>query len=451
MMATFNRDREGWRVSVKGAPDQVLPRCSRVQEGKERRELSQKQRDEWLEKNRELAAEGYRLLAMAYKNAGDLEEEPYGELILLGLIAFRDPPRRGMESTMASCRSAGIRVIMVTGDQEETARHVARAINLTGKDEVRVLYGPDLGDPEEASAGQREEWKKIDVFARVTPQQKLYLIDLHQKEGSIVAMTGDGVNDAPALKEADIGIAMGKRGTQVAREASDMILKDDAFSTILAAIEQGRAIFKNIRRFILYLLSGNVSEIMIVGAALLFGMSLPILPLQILFLNLVLDVFPALALGVSEGKEGIMERPPRPSDEPIIDRSHWMWIVGYAAIIGATVLASYLIAGRLYGLTGIPRVTVSFLTLSLGRLWHVFNMRDGESRFLDNPVVKNPYVWGAIGLCLVLIMGVVYIPVLSNVLGTAPPAADHWYLIALMSLIPFTAGQILKGIGADRL
>ncbi|MBD3179606.1 MAG: HAD-IC family P-type ATPase [Candidatus Latescibacteria bacterium] len=451
MMATYNRFGNKWRVSVKGAPDRVLPACSYLLTGSGRVELDDAGRQEWMEKNRKLAAQGYRLLALALKETGSLDDDPYEELTLLGLTAFRDPPRRGMDSTMESCRRAGIRVVMVTGDQEETARHVARAVKLTGSDDVRVLYGPDLERREDASEERLREWLEADVFARVTPEQKLDLIDLHQKEGAIVAMTGDGVNDAPALKEADIGIAMGLRGTQVAREASDMILKDDAFSTILAAIEQGRAIFRNIRRFILYLLSGNVSEIMIVGAALLLNMSLPILPLQILFLNLVLDVFPALALGVSEGREGIMDRPPRPPEEPIIDRGHWLWITGYAAIIGATVLASFIIAGSLLHLTGTPRVTVSFLTLSLGRLWHIFNMRDGDSRFLHNTVIRNRFVWGAIGLCLVLIMSVVYIPGISEVMGCLPPEPGHWFVIIAMSLIPFAAGQVLKITGMDRL
>ncbi|MFO7915322.1 MAG: cation-transporting P-type ATPase [Candidatus Krumholzibacteriales bacterium] len=451
MMATFNRNQARWMVSVKGAPDRILKLCSRILAGSGTVEFGESDRGDWMEKNRKLAAEGYRLLALAHKEVSGLDEDPYRELVLLGLAAFRDPPRRDMDKTMEACRGAGIRVIMVTGDQEETARHVARAVNLTGKEDVRVLYGLDLQDPELASEDQRREWLEGDVFARVTPGQKLDLIDLHQKDGAIVAMTGDGVNDAPALKEADIGVAMGLRGTQVAREASDMILKDDAFSTILVAIEQGRAIFKNIRKFILYLLSGNVSEIMIVAAALLLGMPLPILPLQILFLNLVLDVFPALALGVSEGKQGEMQNPPRPPGEPVVGRKHWLWITGYAAIIAVTVLGSFVIAGRVMGLSGIPRVTVSFLTLSLGRLWHVFNMRDGDSAFLDNPVVKNRFVWGAIGLCLILIMSVVYIPGLREVMGTSPPEPAHWYLIAAISLVPFAAGQAMKFLGADRL
>ncbi len=451
MMAAFNREGEEWMVSVKGAPEEVLSCCESQYRDGEPEKLTRQKRHSWLESNSELAASGYRLLAVAYKYTGNLEEEPYQGLILLGLVVFRDPPRKNMEETMEACRGAGIRVVMVTGDQEETARHVARSIRMTGDREVKVLYGPDLGDPDKAPPEKWREWRKADIFARVTSEQKLDLIDIHQKEGTIVAMTGDGVNDAPALTEADIGIAMGRRGTQVAREASDMILKDDAFATILTAIEMGRAIFKNIRRFILYLLSGNVSEIMIVGVAMFFNMSLPILPLQILFLNLVLDVFPALALGVSEGEEGLMKRPPRPSEEPIIGRSHWLWITGYAVIIGATVLISFILAERVWGFSGSRQVTVSFLTLSFARLWHVFNMRGGSSHPLKNPVVMNPYVWGAILLCTVLILGVVYLPGLAGVLGNTPPPFRIWGFILAMSVVPFAAGQILKYAGADRL
>ncbi|MDZ7806451.1 MAG: HAD-IC family P-type ATPase [Gracilimonas sp.] len=219
----------------------------------------------------------------------------------LGLVALMDPPRKGVKEAIEDCRQAGIKVVMVTGDQVETARYIANELRLDEKSNSVVIHGSELYDID------KDTKLNSSVYARIDPKQKLDIIDMYQNENQTVAMTGDGVNDAPALKKADIGIAMGQRGTQVAREAADIVLTDDAFSTIVVAIEQGRIIFNNIRKFVFYLLSCNVSEVAVVGVASFIGMPLPILPLQILFLNLVTDVFPALALGLGEGDKSIMK------------------------------------------------------------------------------------------------------------------------------------------------
>jgi Ca2+-transporting ATPase len=333
---------------------------------------------------------------------------------------------------------------MVTGDQPGTAKRVALAVGLIGDDDTAVIRGRDLEELSDLSEEEQQRILRARIFARVSPKQKMDLLAAHQDTGAIVAMTGDGVNDAPALKKADIGVAMGQRGTQVAREAADMVLKDDAFSTIVAAIRQGRVIFQNIRKFVLYLLSCNISEIMVVSFASIINAPLPIRPLQILFLNLVTDVFPALALGVGEGSAAIMDRPPRDPDEPIMTRQHWIAMGGYGFLITVAVLVSLLLAQQWLLMERERAVTVSFLTLAFAQLWHVFDMRDRGSSFTRNDVTENIYVWGALALCTLLLLAAVYAPVLSDVLQVRPPGLNGWGLVLGMSLLPWAVAQVLK-------
>jgi Ca2+-transporting ATPase len=278
------------------------------------------------------------------------------------------------------------------------------------------------------------------VVARATPEQKLDLIRLHQAAGHVVAMTGDGVNDAPALRQADIGIAMGKRGTQVAREAAAMVLRDDELGSIVVAIAEGRAIFANIRKFVVYLMSCNVSEILAVGVAAVAMGPLPLLPLQILFLNLVTDVFPALALGVCRGHPGLMDRPPRPRGEAVLTAAQWRAIAGYGASIAVTVLAMLVIASQLLGVSDAEATTLTFMTLALAQLWHVFTMRDEASGLLRNEVTGNGWVWAAIGLCLALVALALGWTPLATILGLEPPS-EGLGLAVLLSFVPAVLGQ----------
>ena len=433
LMATVHGAAGDYRVAVKGAPEAVLARCVAVAQDDGDRPLDAAQGRDWLAANEALAARGLRVLALACRQCDTLPDDPYADLVLLGLVGLMDPPRAQVAQAIADCRGAGIRVVMVTGDQLATARHVAQALGLTDGDGA-VLPGDALERPQEH--GGEAAVLAGRVFARVSPEQKMALVTRLQARGEVVAMTGDGVNDAPALKQADIGVAMGQRGTQVAREAAAMVLRDDAFASIAAAVAQGRVIFGNIRRFAVYLLSCNLSEVLVVGLATLAGGPLPLLPLQILFLNLVTDVFPALALGAGEADGSEMRQRPRPSGEPILTARHWRQVAGYGLAITVVTLLAFAIALGPLAATPSQAVVVAFLTLALAQLWHVVNMRPAGSPLLRNTITRNRYMWAAVALCLALLGAAVYWPPLARVLHLAPPDAAQWGLIGAASVLP---------------
>lgn len=446
MMATWNETGPGrFRIHVKGAPGAVLDASNHIMKNGIPRPFSNTDKSHWRQLNENMASQGFRMLALAVKDVDSTDGNPYHELALCGLVALLDPPRKEVKEAIHRCMRAGIRVIMLTGDQIQTARYIAAAVGLESDNDARIMHGKNLPSGEELRSCEtgHSPVMSTSIFARISPDQKLDLIEHYQKEGHIVAMTGDGVNDAPALKKADIGIAMGLRGTQVAREAADMVLTDDAFSTIVTAIEQGRVIFNNIRAFIFYLMSCNVSEVLVVGLATLINIPLPVLPLQILFLNLVTDVFPALALGFSEGEPAIMSRHPRHPWEPILTGRHWRYIGFYGLIITIAVLGSLWIGLRVLDLPTGNAVTLSFLTLTLAQLWQVFNMRSKSSHMIRNTIVRNPYVWAALILSATLVFLVMYIPLFAHILNIHPPGFYGWLTVIGCSLLPLLVGQIL--------
>jgi len=443
MMATVHQSDDGFRIAVKGAPESVLDVCDQVLTADGETALNDEAREHWQQRSEALAADGLRVLALAQRQAEREDEDPYQRLTLLGLAGLYDPPRRGIQDVIAACQQAGIRIVMGTGDHAATAQAIAAEIGIAGSDEP-AIEGARLDDLEQLDDDERRELLERSVFARISPEEKLQLIGLYQDAGWIVGMTGDGVNDAPALKKADIGIAMGQRGTEVAREASDMVLKDDAFATLVAAIEHGRTIFTNIRRFIVYLLSGNLAEIMAVAAAALVAAPLPLLPLQILYINFVSDVMPALALGLSPGERGVMQQPPRAPDEPILMRRHWGAVGGYGALIAVTVLIAFAIALGPMQLDTAHAVTISFLTFGFARLWHVLNMRGTESPLLLNEVTRNPYVWIAIAVGVALLIVATYIAPLAAILSIEIPTVGEWLLILGFSLLPLILVQLGK-------
>ncbi|MGQ4650209.1 HAD-IC family P-type ATPase [Lyngbya aestuarii] len=445
MMATFHEVNNQYRVAVKGAPEAVLQASSSILTSSgEEQQISEQDKEDWRERGNQLAAKGLRILALAQKTVSSEDADPYQDLTFLGVVGLLDPPREDVRPAIKECQEAGIRVIMVTGDQPVTARNIGIAVGLTDDQQVDVVQGKEFKNPDQLSQQERDRIVQTPILARVSPEQKLTLITLHQDTNAVVAMTGDGVNDAPALRKADIGVAMGQRGTQVAKEAADMVLQDDAFSSIVAAVEQGRAIFNNIRKFTIYLLSGNAGEIIAVAATSLGNFPLALLPLQILYINVVNDAFPALALGLSEGNSSLMQHPPRGAKEAILTRRHWLAILGYGIVIAGALLGAFALAFQWLGMEQNQAVTVSFMTLGFTRLWHVFNMRDNSSGFLRNEVTTNPYVWGALVLCTGLLLIAVYVPFLSTALQTVDPGVNGWLLIIGMSLVPLVVGQMFK-------
>jgi Ca2+-transporting ATPase len=437
MMATVHRRGGSFLVAVKGAPEAVLAAADTMIGEDGAIALDSKTRDMWHERVEHFGHHGLRVLACAMKTSVQADVEPYGGLTFIGLIGLEDPARADVPQAIKDCQQAGIGVVMVTGDHAVTARSIARAVGLA-RTPAAVVEGRHIA---RVAGGRKEALREVAIFARVSPAEKLALVRAYQAAGDVVAMTGDGVNDAPALRQADIGVAMGLRGTDVAREAAAMILLDDAFPTIVKAIREGRIIFGNIRRFVAYLLSCNLSEVLVVGLAILSTLPLPILPLQILYLNLITDVFPAFALAMGEGDPGILKRPPRDPKEPILGRSQWIAIVLQSLALTAGTFGALALAQLGLDLDSRSVITVTFLTLAFAQLWHVFDMRHARAPLLRNEVTRNPWLWAALALCTALLAAPPYLPPLAHLLHLAPPSSAMWAIVLVLSAAPMIVTQ----------
>ena len=453
VMATVHREGTRLFAAIKGAPEAVIARSRRVMTPAGCVPLSRADRAEWLERIENAASGGYRVLALAERRLGAGDDEPYDDLTLIGAVCLIDPIRPDVPDAVRSCRTAGVHVVMLTGDHAATAAAIARHAGIVEDGTARVLEGSALQSMNFAALGaaERDRIFAANVLARVSPENKLDLVALYQRRGDVVAMTGDGVNDAPALKKADIGIAMSGRGTEVAREAAAMVLKDDSFATIVTAIGEGRVILNNIRRFVVYLLSCNISEILVIGVATLAGLPLPLLPLQILYLNLVTDVFPAFAVAMGEGSDDVMRSPPRKPDRPIIDRRQWLGIIALGVLITASTLGAFVICLEELSLSHQLATTVAFTSIALAQLWNVFNMRGRSETVFLNTITRNPYVWAASALCLALIAVPVYVPALGDILGLVALDRHALALAIGASIAPLLVGQLwlaLAGVTA---
>lgn len=448
-MATLHKTPSGYMVCVKGAAETVIDACTHMMTAEGIQQITDK--EYWRNKANAVAETGLRILAFADREVNYRPEadELIEDLTLLGFIGFLDPPRKDVRQALQIYRDAGVKVVMITGDHPATARHIAEDIGLMSLEDPvdRIIGGSELSNLEEAGPDLKNKMMNALVFARMLPKQKLELVNFYQHQNEIVGMLGDGVNDAPALKKADIGIAMGTRGTEVAKEIADVILLDDQFTSTELAIRQGRTIFQNIRHFVMYLISCNLAEIISVAIASLSNLPLPLLPLQILFLNLVTDVFPALALGMGKGIPGIMKQAPRDPKEPILTKQLWVSTVIYGLSITFAVIGIMLYANYELHLPSEQVNNMAFYTLVLAQLLNVFNIPHRSQSFFVNEVTSNIWVWGAIVLSI-LIMGLAYItPVLQQVLSLIDLSASQFLYIGLFAFGALIMTQVIKRLG----
>jgi len=431
---------------VKGAPEAILNDCVAIEENGTNRPLSAEDKNEILQANEQFTNHAMRVLAVAYR-ALPSDTNEYSsttiekELIFLGLFAMIDPPREEVKKAIADCKSAGIRTIMITGDHKNTAMAIALQLGIASNKSIAIA-----GEELDKMSDQQllDNVNNITVYARVSPENKLRIVRTLRQKGAVVAMTGDGVNDAPALKEANIGVAMGITGTDVTKEVSDMIITDDNFTSIVAAVEEGRGIYSNIRKFIQYLLSCNAGEILVMFIATVVGWPAPLIPVQILWINLVTDGLPALALGVDPASKNIMHRPPRPINEAVITRQRALVMLLQGAMIAFCSLSAFAFVLFVENEPLARARTAAFIVLSCSQIFHSFNCRSHTQSLFKIGVFTNPQLIYAAIISLGLQMAVIYIPALQAVFNTENLGYIDWLMVIILSSLPLWGMEMVK-------
>ena len=429
LMTTVHKIASGYRVITKGAPDVLIPLCS----------IGENQKKEILKKNKELAAEGKRVIATAGKEISVLGGRYEENLIFVGLAAMTDPPREGVPQAVKGCREAGIRVVMITGDQEDTALAIARQTGICS-DEERAVSGKELDLMNDAELEKKV--RECKVFSRVTPEHKMRIVRAFQRHGEVVAMTGDGVNDAPALKSADIGCAMGKSGTDVAKGAADMVLADDNFVTIAEAVRQGRGIYANIKKAVRFLLSSNIGEIFTIFIAIFLGKESPLTAIQLLWLNLVTDSLPAAALGLQSPDRDIMQKKPVRKNISIFADGLGRTIFIEGIMIGVIATLANLIGEKIFGDAELGR-TMAFCTLSMSQLFHAFAVQSEHSLF-SGQVARNKFMIFAFAICMLMQTSVVAIESTRAIFKTSEMTGEQWIVVVFLSALPLIISEIKK-------
>jgi len=451
IMSTLHKTENRFTVYAKGAVEELIQRCTKIPDASGEAEVNDKLRDKWLKEAEKVSSLGMRVIAVGYKRSNTEETDLTSGLVFAGLIGMIDPPRKDVFKAIEECHSAGINIIMITGDHPSTAKSIAEQLHITNEKSLEVIVGKNMKHYDELSEEDKNTWANTHVFARVSPKQKIDIVSVLQEKKFVVGMTGDGINDAPALKKADIGIAMGQRGTQVAQEVADMIIKDDAFSSIVLAVKQGRVIFENIRKFVIYLLSCNVSELLVISIAAVFNLHFQLFPLQILFINIITDVLPALALGITEGSQGIMTVPPRKESEPIIDKKRWQAIIFYSIVICVTsvggVFFSHYILNKNEEWNAQSGNNILFFSLIFSQLLHVFNMARTGVNFFKSEVFKNKFVWLAVFSSFSILFILYFIAPSRKVLSLYPMSPQDWLVTissAIITMIIIQTARTLK-------
>ena len=448
LMTTFHKDAEGrFAAYTKGAPDILVGLCNRVMRRDGRiEEMTERDRKAILDENSALARSALRVLGMAFRPVGEIPAKPTPEtderdLVFTGLVGMIDPPRPEAIEAIKVCKTAGIRAVMITGDYRDTAAAVAKKLGIIESDE-QVLTGAELSRMDDNQL--KEAVRTVGVFARVSPEHKVRIVQAVRENGGIAAMTGDGVNDAPALKRADIGIAMGITGTDVAKETADMILTDDNFASIVRAVEEGRVIYSNIRKFVFFLLSCNIGEILIVFLSMVFQWPIPLLPIHLLWVNLVTDAFPALALGTENKEPGIMRAPPRDPAEPIINRNMVVNISVQSLVMTAAVLGAYYFGFHFYDLaTG---RTYAFMTLTICELLCAYTCRSEHFTLAKIGVFSNRMMNLATLVSFALLAVVILIPGLRPVFNVVSFNWEDWDFVILVALLPVVFCELTKAV-----
>jgi len=446
MMATFHRAHGpgGVVAYVKGAPQRVLPLCTQEQVGGTSRPLDAERTAGLMSVNHEMAARGLRVLALACGAVERAEESALEGLVFVGLVGMNDPPAPGVKEAIHAFNGAGVTTVMITGDQAGTAQAIARDLGLSAAGALDGRQVDALSNP-----GLRERLSSVSVFSRVSPEAKLRIVSAYQARGDVVAMIGDGVNDAAALRKADVGVTMGGRGSDVARETAAVVLEDDRFDTIGVAIEEGRIVFDNIRKFVFYLFSCNLAEIIVLLGTSAAGLPLPLEPIQVLWLNLATDTVPALALALEPGAPDIMRRPPRDPASAIVSWPFMRRVAAYAMLIAASALV--IVAWTT--VTGVPArraMTMTFMALALAQLFHLGNARDERPVVRPDRALANPAALAAVAIVVGLQLLAVYVEPLARLLQVEPLNAFEWTLVLVAAAVPAVAGQAMKALGVAR-
>ena len=456
LMSTVHaRPEGGYRILVKGAPDILLERCTHLWVKGRPAAMGREQRQKITQVNEGMAQKALRVLAVAFRDVDTLPGQMTAaalerELTFAGLTGMMDPPRQEAKQAVDRCRQAGIRPVMITGDHRATAVAVAKELDIFREGDL-ALTGAELDFmPQEMLESDIE---RCSVFARVTPEHKMRIVRAWQKRGKVTAMTGDGVNDAPALKAADIGCAMGQSGTDVAKGASHMILTDDNFATIVRAVEEGRGIYANIRKAIHYLLSCNVGEILTIFVATVFGFGqMPLIPVQLLWLNLVTDSLPALALGVEPVEPGVMERPPRDAGESLFSRSFAFRLAWQGLMVGGLTLTAYFLGRSVLPVAGLADQTantMAFATLTLSQLFHAYNVRSESRSLFSIGVLTNPAMNRAFLAGLGMQLAVLCLPPLQDIFAVIPMGLPQWLAVMGLAVSPVAICEAAKALSRE--